>query len=88
MGLEEDFKETCDWVTNNAMPATQDEKLECYAYFKQANNGDVEGSQPWSVQFEARAKWDAWNGVKGMSKEEAMQKYVDTVAAQRKKYDL
>lgn len=24
-------------------------------------------------QFEARAKWDAWNSVKGMSKEEAMQ---------------
>lgn len=33
------------------------------------------------MQFEARAKWDAWNELKGMSKEEAMQKYVDLVAA-------
>ena len=37
--------------------------------------GDVEGSQPWAVQMEARAKWDAWNSVKGMAKEEAMKQY-------------
>jgi diazepam-binding inhibitor (GABA receptor modulator, acyl-CoA-binding protein) len=88
MGLEEDFKETCDWVAANAMPCSNDEKLECYGYFKQVNVGDVEGDQPWQVQFEARSKWDAWNAVKGMAKEEAMQKYVDTVAVQRKKYEM
>ena len=27
------------------------------------------------IQMEARAKWDAWNKLKGMSKEEAMEKY-------------
>ena len=32
MGLEEDFKETADWVRENAMPATNDEKLQCYGY--------------------------------------------------------
>ena len=41
----------------------------------QATVGDVEGSQPWAVQMEARAKWDAWNSVKGMPKEEAMKQY-------------
>lgn len=44
--------------------------------------GDVEGSAPWSIQFEAKAKWDAWNSVKGMSKEEAMQKYVDLLTSE------
>lgn len=34
--------------------------------------GDVQGSQPWAVQYEARAKWDAWNANKGMTKEDAM----------------
>jgi diazepam-binding inhibitor (GABA receptor modulating acyl-CoA-binding protein) len=29
--------------------------------------------------MEARAKWDAWNSVKGMSKEEAMKQYIDIV---------
>jgi acyl-CoA-binding protein len=26
-----------------------------------------------------RAKWDAWNKVKGLPKEEAMQQYVDLI---------
>lgn len=29
------------------------------------------------MQLEARAKWDAWAKLKGMSKEEAMQHYLD-----------
>ena len=43
----------------------------------QATKGDVEGKQPWAVQIEARAKWDWWAKLKGMSKEEAMQHYID-----------
>ena len=43
----------------------------------QATKGDVQGSQPWAVQLEARAKWDWWAKLKGMSKEEAMEKYID-----------
>lgn len=39
------------------------------------------GAQPWAVQFEARAKWDAWAELKGMSKEEAMRRYVELIAA-------
>ena len=34
------------------------------------------GTQPWAVQFEARSKWDAWNKIKGVSKEKAMEEYV------------
>jgi diazepam-binding inhibitor (GABA receptor modulating acyl-CoA-binding protein) len=26
-----------------------------------------------------RAKWDAWNGLKGMSSDDAMQQYVDLI---------
>jgi choline-glycine betaine transporter len=33
-----------------------------------------------AVQFEARAKWDAWNALKGTSKEAAMQKYIDLLS--------
>lgn len=33
------------------------------------------------LDMKGKAKWDAWNGKKGMSKEEAMQKYVDKAAA-------
>ena len=39
--------------------------LKLYALYKQATVGDVNIAQPWAVQLEARAKWDAWNELKG-----------------------
>jgi len=39
--------------------------------------GDVQGDQPWAYQFEARAKWDAWNALKGMDKPTAWKKYIE-----------
>ncbi len=58
---------------------TQETQLKFYANFKQATVGTCKqhgGSQPWAVQLEARAKWDAWNAVGDKSKEEAMKDYV------------
>ena len=40
----------------------------------------MQGDQPWAVQVEARAKWDAWNSRKGMTKDAAMAAYVAAVA--------
>jgi acyl-CoA-binding protein len=37
----------------------------------QYGNCCLQGSQPWAVKLEARAKWDAWNEVKGTSAEDA-----------------
>lgn len=33
--------------------------------YKQALEGDNSAKQPWAVQLEARAKWDAWEANKG-----------------------
>ena len=54
-------------------------RLEMYGLYKQATLGDNTSSQPWAVQLEASAKWDAWTANKGISKEDAMQKYVDKI---------
>ncbi|EPY33342.1 hypothetical protein STCU_02286 [Strigomonas culicis] len=51
-------------------------RLEFYALFKQATEGDVKGSQPWAVQLEARAKWDAWEKKKGLGADDAKAAYV------------
>ncbi len=51
-------------------------KLEFYSLFKQATEGDVKGTQPWAVQFEARAKWDAWAARKGQTADECKLAYV------------
>jgi diazepam-binding inhibitor (GABA receptor modulator, acyl-CoA-binding protein) len=43
---------------------------------QKAKEGDNESSQPWAVQMEARAKWDAWAKNKGMSGEDARKAYI------------
>lgn len=45
--------------------------------FSVYTNGDI---KPWAVQLEARAKWDAWNSVKGVSQDEAKQKCIFLMA--------
>ena len=52
-------------------------KLEFYALYKQATEGDVSGKRPGMMDFVGRAKYDAWAEVKGMSSEQAMQQYID-----------
>ena len=53
--------------------------LKIYALYKQATGGDVEGKRPGFTDMVGRAKWDAWNAIKGKSAEEAMQEYVDLI---------
>ncbi len=53
--------------------------LQMYALYKQASSGDADGKRPGFGDMVGRAKWDAWNGLAGKSKDEAMQAYVDLV---------
>lgn len=53
--------------------------LQLYSLFKQATDGDVQGERPGMMDFINRAKYDAWEKLKGMSAEQAMQTYVDVV---------
>lgn len=51
-------------------------KLKLYALYKQASKGDVDGSRPGMMDFVGRAKWDAWNELKGTSQEQAKEDYI------------
>ncbi len=53
--------------------------LKLYALYKQASAGDVEGKRPGFTDMVGRAKWDAWNEVKGKAPEDAMREYVDLI---------
>ncbi len=53
--------------------------LKIYALYKQATAGDVDGKRPGFTDLVGRAKWDAWNALKGKSANEAMQEYVDLI---------
>jgi len=56
-----------------------DAKLQLYALYKQATEGDVQGKRPGFTDMVGRAKYDAWAKVKGLSASDAMKKYVDLV---------
>lgn len=58
---------------------SNDQLLELYAFYKQATEGDVSGSRPGMLDLKGRAKFDAWAGRKGLSKDDAMKKYVALV---------
>ena len=53
--------------------------LRLYALYKQGAEGDVNGPCPGFFDFVGTAKYEAWGKLKGTSREEAMQKYVDLV---------
>ncbi len=53
--------------------------LKIYSLYKQATEGDVEGKRPGFTDMVGRAKYDAWAAVKGKSKDDAMQEYVDLI---------
>ena len=53
--------------------------LKIYALYKQASAGDVDGKRPGFTDMVGRAKWDAWNGLKGSTTDAAMQDYIDLI---------
>jgi diazepam-binding inhibitor (GABA receptor modulating acyl-CoA-binding protein) len=55
--------------------------LKLYALYKQASAGDVTESKPGFGDMVGRAKWDAWNGLKGTPADAAMQQYIDLVGS-------
>ena len=56
-----------------------DTLLQMYSLFKQATVGDVSGARPGMLDLRGRAKYDAWAGKRGMSKDDAMTAYVALV---------
>jgi acyl-CoA-binding protein len=79
MNLQEQFEQAQSDSKN--LPERPDNMtlLKIYALFKQATSGDAQGERPGMSDFVGRAKWDAWDALKGKSKEDAMQEYVDLI---------
>jgi len=79
--LDQQFNSAVEYVrqTPTTTPISNDTKLLYYAYFKQATMGDVNTAQPSVFWFKERAKWNAWNALKGMNQEIAKLQYVKMV---------
>lgn len=81
--LKQKFEATVDFVQNgegNVDPSNE-VKLKMYALYKQATEGDVSGKKPGMMDFVGRAKYTAWEELKGTSADDAMQMYIDEIEA-------
>ena len=73
------FNEAKSRVEKLSKRPSNDQLLDLYAFYKQATEGDVAGSRPAMLDLKGRAKFDAWTKRKGLSKDDAMKKYVALV---------
>ncbi|XP_057662043.1 acyl-CoA-binding protein-like [Diorhabda carinulata] len=79
MSLDEKFQKAAEDVKKLKSKPSDQDLLEIYGYFKQANEGDVNTSRPGMLDLKGKAKWDSWNSKKGISKDEAKEKYIAKV---------
>ncbi len=86
--LKQAFEEALNYVKNaeGDFQPSNEMKLDMYALYKQATDGDVTGSRPGMMDFVGRAKYDAWAKLKGLTSDEAMQRYVDTIEDLKKRF--
>ncbi|XP_078260550.1 acyl-CoA-binding protein isoform X1 [Rhinoraja longicauda] len=74
-----DFEKAAEDVKHLKTKPSDEDMLIIYSLYKQAVVGDVNTARPGILDLKGKAKWDAWNGQKGTSKEEAMKKYIEKV---------
>jgi acyl-CoA-binding protein len=57
--------------------------LKIYALYKQATDGDNTGKRPGFTDLVGRAKFDAWEEIKGTSKDKAMEDYISLIGSMK-----
>ena len=55
--------------------------LKIYGLYKQATAGDNTEKKPSFSDMVGRAKWDAWNTLKGTDADAAKQQYIDLITS-------
>ena len=84
--LNQNFEIAINIVNNLKKRPTDTELLNVYKLFKQAKLGNNDTDEPSMLSFAKKAKWSAWKEVYGMSKEDAMQNYINLAMELFNKY--
>jgi len=80
MELKELFDKAAADSKSLSEKPSNDTLLQLYSLYKQGSEGDVNIDPPSNpFDFVAKAKYEAWSGLKGKTKEDAMKEYVDLV---------
>ncbi|CAK1548855.1 unnamed protein product [Leptosia nina] len=81
MSLEEKFHAAVNVIRSlpksGSYQPSNEMMLNFYSYFKQATDGPCTKPRPGFWDVINRAKWEAWKRLGNMTKEDAMQSYVD-----------
>lgn len=80
MELKEQFDQAAAESKNLPERPSNDTLLQLYSLYKQANEGDVNTDPPSNpFDFVAKAKYEAWAGLKGKSMTDAMTEYIELI---------
>jgi diazepam-binding inhibitor (GABA receptor modulator, acyl-CoA-binding protein) len=80
MDLKEQFETAVTESKQLQEKPDDDRLLQLYSLYKQATDGDINIEAPANpFDFVARAKYQAWEALKGKTKEDAMKEYVELV---------
>ncbi len=81
MELKEQFLEAVANSKTLSEKPDNETLLKLYALYKQATEGDANDDAPSNpFDFVAKFKYEAWTKLKGITKEDAMQQYINLVA--------
>jgi acyl-CoA-binding protein len=81
MELKANFEKAV--ADSKLLPSKPDNEilLQLYSLYKQATEGDINVDPPAMFDFVAKAKYDAWMKLKGVSADDAMQLYITLVGS-------
>ena len=79
MTNSKEFTEAAQLVKQLTTRPSDADLLELYGFYKQATVGDCNTERSGMFDLKGKAKWDAWNGRKGMSTADAEAKYIAKV---------
>ncbi|XP_043923447.1 acyl-CoA-binding domain-containing protein 7 [Protopterus annectens] len=88
MSLQNAFDEAAETVKKLKARPDDDELRELYGLYKQVTVGDINIGCPGMLDLKGKAKWEAWNSKKGMSREDAMNAYISKANEMKEKYGI
>lgn len=88
--VEDRFNAAADFIQSNHQQFSKNELLQFYAFYKQSTVGGLDTktqSRPSFFKVQERAKYDAWCALGSMSKDEAMESYIDLLNELKPSWD-
>lgn len=77
--LQQQFEQAAARAKELPERPDNDTLLKLYALYKQGSAGDATGDKPGFFDFVGVAKYEAWEKLRGMDREEAMRRYIEMV---------